>query len=99
MLRVIKEVEPPRPSTKLSKSGTLPSVADVRRIDPQRLESLIRGSNMHRVWDSGIIERVENTEEFWLADLAQLDSSPALPTRTAPTWSTSSTMRLKPTQN
>jgi hypothetical protein len=33
-----------------------------------------RGSNMHRVWDSGIIERVENSEEFWLAELAQLDT-------------------------
>ncbi len=43
MLRVIKEVEPPRPSTKLSKSGTLPSVADVRRTDPQKLISLMRG--------------------------------------------------------
>ncbi len=43
MLRVIREVEPPRPSTKLSKSGTLPSVADVRRTDPQRLVSLMRG--------------------------------------------------------
>ena len=40
MLRVIREVEPPRPSTKLSKSGTLPSVADVRRTDPQKLVSL-----------------------------------------------------------
>jgi WD40 repeat protein len=43
MLRVIKEVEPPRPSTKLSKSGTLPSVADVRRTEPQKLVSLMRG--------------------------------------------------------
>ncbi len=43
MLRVIREVEPARPSTKLSKSGTLPSVADVRRIDPQKLVSLMRG--------------------------------------------------------
>ncbi len=43
MLRVIREVEPPRPSTKLSKSGTLPSVADVRRTDPQKLVSLMRG--------------------------------------------------------
>ena len=32
MLRVIREVEPARPSTKLSKSGTLPSVADVRAL-------------------------------------------------------------------
>jgi eukaryotic-like serine/threonine-protein kinase len=43
MLRVIREVEPPRPSTKLSKSGTLSSVADVRRTDPQKLVSLMRG--------------------------------------------------------
>ena len=43
MLRVIREVEPPKPSTKLSKSGTLPSVADVRRTDPQKLVSLMRG--------------------------------------------------------
>ena len=43
MLRVIREVEPARPSTKLSKSGTLPSVADVRRTDPQKLVSLMRG--------------------------------------------------------
>ena len=43
MLRVIREVEPPRPSTKLSKSGTLPFVADVRRTDPQKLVSLMRG--------------------------------------------------------
>ena len=43
MLRVIREVEPPRPSTKLSKSGTLPTVADVRRTDPQKLVSLMRG--------------------------------------------------------
>ena len=43
MLRVIREVEPARPSTKLSKSGTLPSVADVRRTDPQKLVSLMCG--------------------------------------------------------
>ena len=42
MLRVIQEVEPPRPSTKLSKSGTLPSVADVQHTDPQKLVSLMR---------------------------------------------------------
>jgi hypothetical protein len=34
-----------------------------------------RGSNMHRVWDSGIIERAGTTEEFWLANLAELDTA------------------------
>ena len=33
-----------------------------------------RGSNMHRVWDSGIIERAGTTEDFWLTDLAALDT-------------------------
>ena len=43
MLRVIKEVDPPRPSTKLSSSGTLPSVAADRQTEPRRLIALIRG--------------------------------------------------------
>jgi nuclease S1 len=34
-----------------------------------------KGSNMHRVWDSGIIERAGSTEDFWLNDLATLDTS------------------------
>jgi nuclease S1 len=36
-----------------------------------------RGSNMHRVWDSGFIERVGTTEDFWLNDLAALDTPEA----------------------
>jgi hypothetical protein len=34
-----------------------------------------RGSNMHRVCDSGIIEQADDTEDFWLADLAELDTA------------------------
>jgi hypothetical protein len=33
-----------------------------------------KGSNMHRVWDSGIIERAGDSEDFWLADLAEFDT-------------------------
>jgi serine/threonine protein kinase/tetratricopeptide (TPR) repeat protein len=43
MLRFIKEVDPPRPSTRLSGSGTLPSVAADRQTEPKRLIALIRG--------------------------------------------------------
>jgi serine/threonine protein kinase len=43
LLRIIKESEPPKPSTKLSGSGTLPSVAAVRQTVPQRLVALVRG--------------------------------------------------------
>jgi non-specific serine/threonine protein kinase/serine/threonine-protein kinase len=43
MLRLIREVEPPRPSTKLSGSEQLPDVAARRRLEPRRLVGLIRG--------------------------------------------------------
>jgi hypothetical protein len=31
-----------------------------------------RGSNMHRVWDGGIIERAGDLQDFWLPDLNEL---------------------------
>jgi tetratricopeptide (TPR) repeat protein/tRNA A-37 threonylcarbamoyl transferase component Bud32 len=43
MLRVIKEMEPPKPSTKLSHSGTLPSIAAQRQTEPKKLTALVRG--------------------------------------------------------
>jgi WD40 repeat protein/tetratricopeptide (TPR) repeat protein len=43
MLRVIKEREPPKPSTKLSRSGTLPSIAAHRHMEPHKLTALVRG--------------------------------------------------------
>jgi tetratricopeptide (TPR) repeat protein len=43
MLRIIKEVEPPKPSTRLSGSGTLPSVAASRHTEPNKLTRLVRG--------------------------------------------------------
>ena len=33
-----------------------------------------RGTNMHRLWDSDMIEREGDGEDFWLADLAPLDT-------------------------
>ena len=43
MLRIIKEVEPPKPSTRLSGTGTLPSVAACRHTEPSKLSRLVRG--------------------------------------------------------
>jgi len=43
LLRIIREEEPPRPSTKLSGSATLPSIAANRRTEPARLSVLVRG--------------------------------------------------------
>jgi hypothetical protein len=43
MQRIIREVEPPRPSTRLSKSATLAEVAAHRRTEPARLSASVRG--------------------------------------------------------
>jgi serine/threonine protein kinase/WD40 repeat protein/tetratricopeptide (TPR) repeat protein len=41
--RIIREEEPPRPSTRLSSTDTLPSLAACRQIEPAKLTRLIRG--------------------------------------------------------
>jgi hypothetical protein len=42
ILRVIREVDPPRPSTKLSSADALPSLSAARGTDPKRLSLLMR---------------------------------------------------------
>jgi serine/threonine protein kinase/tetratricopeptide (TPR) repeat protein len=41
MLRLIREVEPPRPSTRLSSSGELANIAANRKLEPNRLTKLV----------------------------------------------------------
>ena len=43
MLRIIREEEPPKPSTRLSSIDTLPSVAANRHTEPARLSKDVRG--------------------------------------------------------
>jgi WD40 repeat protein/serine/threonine protein kinase len=43
MLRLIREEEPPRPSTRLSSSETLPAIAAARQTEPAKLTKLVRG--------------------------------------------------------
>src|SRR5262249_42708251 len=43
VLRVIREEEPPRPSTRLSTTEELPSIAACRKVDPRKLSGLMRG--------------------------------------------------------
>jgi serine/threonine protein kinase len=43
MLRMIREVEPPRPSTKLTSSAELPSIAAKRKLEPKKLSKLMHG--------------------------------------------------------
>jgi serine/threonine protein kinase/flagellar motility protein MotE (MotC chaperone) len=42
MLRVVREVEPPRPSTKLSTADALPSLAANRSTEPRKLTGMLR---------------------------------------------------------
>ena len=42
-LHIIEMEEPPKPSLRLSSSDSLPSVAALRHVEPQRLTGLIRG--------------------------------------------------------
>jgi hypothetical protein len=51
------------------------------------------GSNMHKVWDSGIIEWNTRSEDVWLTELAELDTPEnraAWMTRTVEDWATES---------
>ena len=43
MLRLIQEEEPPKPSARLSGSGSLPSLAAQRKMEPVKLTRLVRG--------------------------------------------------------
>jgi serine/threonine protein kinase len=43
ILRVIREVEPPTPSSHISTSEALPSLAATRQVEPARLSRLVRG--------------------------------------------------------
>ena len=43
MLRMVREVDPPRPSTKLSTAEALPNIAANRSIEPARLSKLLQG--------------------------------------------------------
>ena len=43
MRRMIREEEPPTPSTRLSSTGTLPSLATFRQTEPAKLKKLVRG--------------------------------------------------------
>jgi WD40 repeat protein/serine/threonine protein kinase len=43
VLRVIREEEPPRPSTRLNTTEELPTIAARRNIEPRKLSGLIRG--------------------------------------------------------
>lgn len=81
MLRVIKEVEPPKPSTKLSGSGTLPSIAAVRQTEPQKLRRLVRGELdwiVMKALEKDRTRRYETANGFAVDVLRYLANEPVL---------------------
>src|SRR5207302_2063824 len=59
MLRLIREVEPPKPSTKLSSSDELPSIAANRKLEPKRLCRLVHGGLAGTTWGLGRATQAE----------------------------------------
>lgn len=51
MLRIIREEESPKPSTRLSSSESLPSIAAQRQLEPKQLALLVSGDEHaeHRI--------------------------------------------------
>ncbi len=43
MIRMVRELDPPRPSTKLSRADALPNIAANRNLEPAQLAKLVRG--------------------------------------------------------
>ncbi len=68
LLRILREEDPPKPSTKLSGSQTLTSVAANRKTDPKKLNVLLRGELDWVVMKS--LEKDRNRRYDTVKDLA-----------------------------
>ncbi len=67
ILRVIREVDPPRPSTKLSTAEALPSLSAARGTDPKRLSLLLRNELdwiVMRALEKDRVRRYETANAF-----------------------------------
>ncbi len=88
MLRMVREVDPPRPSTKVSTSDALPSIAAVRGIEPEQLKRALRGDLdwiVMKALEKDRARRYETANGFAGDVLRHLSSEPVLaapPSRT-----------------
>jgi serine/threonine protein kinase len=67
MLRIIREEQPPKPSTRLSSASTLPSIAANRSTDPAKLGTLVRGELdwiVMKALDKDRVRRFETANQF-----------------------------------
>jgi len=79
MLRIIREEEPPTPSTRLSASDTLAAVSANRNTEPRKLNSLLRGELdwiVMRAMDKDRSRRYETANSFAADIQCYLDNQP-----------------------
>ncbi len=81
ILRVIREEEPPRPSTRLSATEELPSIAANRGLEPKKLSGLVRGELdwiVMKALEKERNRRYETANGFALDILRYLHDEPVL---------------------
>ena len=81
MLRMVREVDPPRPSTKVSTSDALPNIAASRGIDPAQLKRALSGDLdwiVMKALEKDRTRRYETANGFAADILRHLSSEPVL---------------------
>jgi tRNA A-37 threonylcarbamoyl transferase component Bud32 len=81
MLRLIREVEPPKPSTRLSSSDELPSIAANRKLEPNRLTRMVHGDLdwiVMKALEKDRGRRYETANGFGMDIQRYLDDEPVL---------------------
>jgi serine/threonine protein kinase len=81
MLRMVLEVDPPRPSTKVSTSDALPSIAAIRGLEPAQLKRALRGDLdwiVMKALEKDRSRRYETANGFAADVLRHLSSEPVL---------------------
>ena len=81
MLRMVREVDPSKPSTKVSTADALPSIAASRGIDPEQLKRVLRGDLdwiVMKALEKDRTRRYETANGFGADILRHLASEPVL---------------------
>ena len=81
MLRMVREVDPSKPSTKVSTADALPSIAANRGVDPERLKRELRGDLdwiVMKALEKDRTRRYETANGFGADVLRHLASEPVL---------------------
>jgi eukaryotic-like serine/threonine-protein kinase len=81
MLRMVREVDPPKPSTKVSRAEALPNIAASRDIEPEQLKRVLRGDLdwiVMKALEKDRGRRYETANEFAADVLRHLAHEPVL---------------------